>query len=287
MVAQQIMVDAALRDEGSPLNPEHAELLEAARALLEPALYEATDEVLRISMTREHATAKEPAETIAKFLAKTVQFRQHYGTATIVSSPIPRGEDLHRIWPTHIGNKPDAYGHPLVFESLGQIDIAALQADDIQVADVVWQRVQVLELLARMKERASREHGHCVYKHNFIADVSGASLSLLSSKMRAIITTLLSDVTEVAYPDALHKLWIINAPIAFRWIWAVVSPLMAESTRAKINILGGKEEYLPAMCERGGLAMDEVPEALGGTGKIQTSWEILRRQAAAPTEHND
>ena len=57
---------------------------------------------------------------------------------------------------------------------------------------------------------------------------------------------LASKVAQENYPEILGKMFIINAPMLFSGVWAVIKPWIDEKTRNKITIIGSgfKEKLL-------------------------------------------
>ena len=61
----------------------------------------------------------------------------------------------------------------MMYESLKQVDIPEILdgEGDIQLIELKAMRVQVLELVTRIKAQVSAAKGHTVYKHNVIFDM--------------------------------------------------------------------------------------------------------------------
>ncbi|KAH8057490.1 hypothetical protein JL721_9740 [Aureococcus anophagefferens] len=58
-------------------------------------------------------------------------------------------------------------------------------------------------------------------------------------------------------------MFLVNAPWSVRSVYAMVSPMIHEVTKAKIKILGGPSKYLPEL-EKHGVPRAAVPKSLGG-----------------------
>ena len=54
---------------------------------------------------------------------------------------------------------------------------------------------------------------------------------------------------------------IINAPLSFRGVWAVIRPWLDKKTQAKVEIFGGN--YMNRVKEL--IAQDQLPQIIGGT----------------------
>ena len=76
--------------------------------------------------------------------------------------------------------------------------------------------------------------------------------------MRCFHRTLKID--EAFYPETLHCLYMINTPIFFSAIWAIIRPWIHPETVKKIRLLG--TNYLPELLE--GIDIDQIPAEYGG-----------------------
>lgn len=47
-----------------------------------------------------------------------------------------------------------------------------------------------------------------------------------------------SKISQDNYPEMMGKMFIINSPLVFKTVWAVIKGWIDEKTRAKIEILG-------------------------------------------------
>ena len=77
----------------------------------------------------------------------------------------------------------------MMYESLKQVNIPEILdgKGDIQLRELKAMRVQVLELVTRIKAQMSAAKGHTIYKHNVIFDIAGLSGSIFSSRIRAVV----------------------------------------------------------------------------------------------------
>lgn len=101
--------------------------------------------------------------------------------------------------------------------------------------------------------------GHRIEQGLTIIDLTGGSMKILTKKVYALIQ-LASKVGSDYYPEIMGQMFIVNAPMLFTGVWAVVKGFIDEKTRKKITILGGK--YQKDLLE----LVDEnsLPDFLGG-----------------------
>jgi len=72
-----------------------------------------------------------------------------------------------------------------------------------------------------------------------ILDLNNGSMKVLSSKVYGLIQ-LASKVGSDYYPEIMGNMFIVNAPMLFTGVWAMVKGFIDEKTRKKIKICGGK-----------------------------------------------
>jgi len=66
-------------------------------------------------------------------------------------------------------------------------------------------------------------------------------MKLFSGKVRALVQ-LASKIGQDYYPEIMGAMFIVNAPMLFTGVWAIVKGFLDERTRNKIHIKGGKYE---------------------------------------------
>ena len=71
---------------------------------------------------------------------------------------------------------------------------------------------------------------------------------------------LAAQVGSDYYPEIMGNLFVVNAPMLFSGIWAVVKGFLDEKTRGKIKILGAN--FLPKLEEY--WHIDNIPDYMGG-----------------------
>jgi hypothetical protein len=69
--------------------------------------------------------------------------------------------------------------------------------------------------------------------------VTGVGLSHLSGEVKRLISTL-TKYDQDNYPEMLGRICIINAPMVFKAIWALIKPLLNPRTLSKIQVGAGR-----------------------------------------------
>lgn len=66
---------------------------------------------------------------------------------------------------------------------------------------------------------------------------AGVGVSHLSGEVKRLMSTL-TKYDQDNYPEMLGRICIINAPMVFKAIWALVKPLLNPRTLSKIQVRG-------------------------------------------------
>lgn len=160
----------------------------------------------------------------------------------------------------------DKLGRPVYIERLGQVDIAKLLQVTTNERMLQYTIYMYEKLTNYILPGCSIAAGKNIEQTLTILDLSGIYLSSFPS-----VFTLLSDISNVAqnyYPETLGKMFIINAPMLFYGVWALISPLLNEVTVKKISILGSS--YKTELLEY--IENENLPDFLGGTC-TSNNWE--------------
>ena len=66
------------------------------------------------------------------------------------------------------------------------------------------------------------------------------------------------------YPESIYKLFLVNAPFAFRAMWKMITPFVDEATLKKIQICGAGDNTTRNLFAKNGVTADQYPDFLGG-----------------------
>ena len=122
-----------------------------------------------------------------------------------------------------------------------------------------------VERVKVLKEALTEKFGRLTYKAVVILDMHSLGFKHCSSDyygaMRAMI-----DIDQYYYPEAVYRLYMINAPFIFKMAWKVIKRWLHPVTQEKVHILG--EDYVSVLKEL--IDLNELPEFLGGTCKCDS-----------------
>ena len=94
-----------------------------------------------------------------------------------------------------------------------------------------------------------------------VLDVQDMKLSQVTREFLALVKGIAA-IDKDQYPETLGKLFIINVPSVFPFVWRTVQFFLDPATAAKIEIFGAKKDWLPVLTEQIGL--ENMPSSYGG-----------------------
>jgi len=257
--------------EGPALTAEEREVLRQVRAKGGEEIEDMSNELLTRCL-RGYADYPDRVGDTAAAILKIVRWRKEMDMENLLGQKLEHHEAFNCNWECTVCGT-DSDGHVIQYESLATIKTSQLSANiengTVPLEALVKQRAQVYEAVDEYKklECARRIKGGSVIgrrnKSVYIFDLKGFSFSLLTAKIRLILKAVIG-VGGDYFPEAMATMYLINAPMAFRAAWAVISPWLHKITRDKIHILGNQAKYMPAF-KAAGVSLDQLPTIMGGT----------------------
>eukprot|EP00038_Savillea_parva_P006650 m.165000 g.165000 ORF g.165000 m.165000 type:complete len:340 (-) comp12500_c0_seq1:82-1101(-) len=177
-----------------------------------------------------------------------------------IEEPDPM-EPVYTALTPHLNAGFGREGEPLYFERTGIIDQNALLTY-AHPKDLVWRHVRQQQLFVRRAQEKSAELGTRVEKQIIILDLKGLSLWPNRRALGVFKETVRID--QAYYPERLKAVYIINAPLIFRPIWAAVRPWLDPVTKDKFHVLG--TSYQDVLLAK--ISPENLPEEYGGTMQI-------------------
>jgi hypothetical protein len=118
-----------------------------------------------------------------------------------------------------------------------------------------------IRLQERMRQKcrdSSARHGRIIEKQVVIMDLKGVPVFVEWACFKSLKEVI--GIDEGFYPETLKNLFVINAPVYFTALWAIVKPWLDPLTLQKIQILG--ENYYPTLSKY--IDDDVLPVEYGG-----------------------
>jgi len=89
-----------------------------------------------------------------------------------------------------------------------------------------------MKRLSDSKRAQSQKYKQLIYKHVMVMDMSGFSAAHFGQKHRHLVQEVIGEEQHL-FPETLYKLYLINAPFAFRMVWKIISNFVDPITYKK------------------------------------------------------
>lgn len=277
--------------EGSAFTEEEEEIFERVRAKVPAADVEAfdatwQDRLIRGLWTHNKGTADERFAETTEAFEKIARWRREKGIDDILTRRL-KGLDVVMKHIQMTAGGDDLYGHVVWVEQL--VDVAKLCSCELTTEEIVLVRAQATEAMESLKVQRSTQLGLTRYKQVYVLDVAPLAFGPLIR--RGDVRKLTGEIMGLGsayYPEGMWKIFIINTPLIFRTVYAIVSPMINAVTREKIKILGPPSKYLKEM-EKNGIPLNSVPKIVGGNHPGRSMLQEISDQLSgvAPDDDDD
>ena len=179
-------------------------------------------------------------------------------------------EDIYRELLPHSNCGYDVKGRPCYFEKTGLISCRfrdVINKEGMSSDRLVERHVQQQEMMMRRIEHASAESSEGISKQVVVFDLKNLSFALDFEAIDVFKRTI--QIDQDFYPERLQYFFMLNSPIFFSAIWAIIKPFVDPVTVDKFKILGSDfEETLFEFIDP-----SVVPKELGGSNE-SFQWEF-------------
>jgi hypothetical protein len=239
------------------LKPNERDAVAIVRAQLGPAATDLLDDyILRFLYARYNwKTEKFDTDASVIMLSSSLKWRAE-----------TRAQDLTTCWHSPSFNQyyPCAYhgrdkeGNHVFFERPGTMKIDELFTNFDEDA-LMKLHLIVMETGRRFydKSMGGRGSGGIVV----VMDLDGLSRSHLDKRVFAWLRGAAA-IDKLNYPEHLVKCFIINVGWVFRGAWAMIYPMLDKRTAEKVELLGGKDHYMPKLLAQ--MDASIIPAIFGG-----------------------
>eukprot|EP00878_Enallax_costatus_P021465 GHUV01022722.1.p1 GENE.GHUV01022722.1~~GHUV01022722.1.p1 ORF type:complete len:454 (+),score=138.54 GHUV01022722.1:1181-2542(+) len=194
-----------------------------------------------------------------KMWLDTLQWRQEYDVDNILDNFVFHEREQFLMAYPQGYHKTDKLGRPIYIQLLGKIDIGTLKQITTEERMIKF-HIQEYERCGKViMPICSKLAGRQIDQTFGIMDVKGVGMSHLSGEVKRLMTTM-TKYDQDNYPEMLGRICIINAPLVFKAIWALVKPLLNPRTLSKIQIC--QSNYTKDLLEW--IDAENLPEWLGG-----------------------
>jgi len=188
---------------------------------------------------------------------KMVEWRKETGVDKMLIEEDPNEHVFQCICP-HRHHGCDREGHPIYIERTGMIRVNEVVRHTSE-EDIVTRHVRFMEKMIERMIASSQNTNKYVGKMVLIHDMTGMRYTIEPAGFRIFRKT--THIDQTYYPECLKSMIIINAPLSFRGVWAIIKPWLDPKTRTKVEIYG--TNFHARLAEL--IAPEELPEIYGGT----------------------
>lgn len=185
-------------------------------------------------------------------LQATLNFREEHAVDTILSRPHPQLDICKLVLPHYFAGR-DPTNHVIFVQRPGLIQMQLAEVNNITTEDLLHHYIWTLEYCWNVLEPRPDQ------TMTSVIDLEG--LSFGSVKQMFGFVKEFVNVMSLHYPQRSYKTLLINSPRWFHTLYRMISPILRESTKSKIQILSGGKKQRDMLQE---LLGDVVPRELLG-----------------------
>jgi hypothetical protein len=163
-------------------------------------------------------------------LNKTLQWRREHDIDNLLAKPHSKFDLCKAVFPHYFIGR-DKGNHILFVQRPALLDLEKAEAIGLSMDDLLMHYVYVNEYLWQILE-AEDPFGEMTS----VIDMTGIKIAVLRRKTLVAFVKKLVATMDSHYPQRAHKTLVLNAPKWFNVLFKVLSPLMRESTKKKIEI---------------------------------------------------
>ena len=240
--------------EWDALTPAELGCLRAVREQLGPAAFDEVPLDVLVCFVRGSVDEKDWAATTASHLRDTLQWRAEStfcASANLEAPPSGRAAFEAAFQAGPVGHDRD--GRAIIVERLGRVaprDFCTAWPSAAFMSHCIYNKEATRSLCREL----SHGNGRRLYKVVVILDLAGLGLQHGSRAFLQLLQLYVAKFDH-SYPEFMTSMIMINAPLVFNAVWALVKPMLPAETVAKVQVYGGERQYRPAF-ERAGFTFD-------------------------------
>ena len=166
-----------------------------------------------------------------KSLKDTLEWRRKQGIDDLLNQPHPKFDIAKRVFPHYFLDQRDTAGHIVFVQHPAKLDLDMAKANNLIDEDLLMHYVYVNEYLWQVLEGKS-----ALATMTSIIDLHGLQLGILRRRDVMSFVKKFVSTMDSYYPQRAHKTLVLNCPKWFNTLYKIVSPLMRETTKSKIEI---------------------------------------------------
>lgn len=200
-------------------------------------------------------------------LDAAIQWRRKHEIDNILNIPHPKFDLCKAVYPHYfLGRNTD--GHVVFVQHPARINLQRARDNKLTEEELLMHYVYVNEYLWQIVEAEN-----ALATMTSVIDLQGLNLGILRQMdILNFVKTFVSTMDSY-YPQRAHQTLVVNTPKWFQTIYKLLSPLMRDTTKAKISILSrGKAQDEALKKHLGPEVEKKVPDS------FWSSWKPPRRR---------
>lgn len=197
-------------------------------------------------------------KNVATLFHATLKWRQEADIDGSQHKRYPKYKEMKKYFPFgwHGTTK---YGHPIHYDCPGYLQVEPLMKI-VTLDELVDYHVAVQEYMANdLMQSQTEKTGRRIHQIFVIIDCQNAGRAQMTNVVRNYLQRT-SILDQQHYPDAMVRMFIINAPWIFSAFWKLLKVFLNERTRNKTHIYGS--DYMKHLSEF--IDEDQLPTFAGG-----------------------
>jgi len=170
---------------------------------------------------------------------------------------MPYAVKFNSVYPHCQFHRVDRLGQPLSLERVGYAN-PDLVTKILTLDEITEYHLYHMENKLGLLERLGAETGHIVRTCK-IMDLSGLGTKHLNTSGLGYFRELLH-LSQIHYPEMLGRVYLVNSPWVFKFVWKIVKPWLNEQTLSKVVICG--DDYQQVLLRN--IDSKNLPKYLGG-----------------------
>lgn len=226
-----------------------------------------------------HAGNREKAEAS---LAMTLEWRKENKIDSILARPHSKFDICKQVFPTSFLGR-DPQGHVIFLQRPALIDIELAKRNKIKKEELLEHYIYMNEYLWQVLE-GDKPLGTMVS----ILDLTGLNMGVLRKRDYVAFFKLFVSVMDSHYPQRAHKTLVINSPKWVNTLYRIVSPVLRQETKSRIEILSkGKKQDDVLKRYLGPKAAQLLPKSFWSSSSSSNSTTKGSKAQVAPEEEEE
>ncbi|ETW04697.1 hypothetical protein H310_03855 [Aphanomyces invadans] len=188
-------------------------------------------------------------------------------TSCILSESLPHYSVIKELYP-HYYHKRGYENEPVYYEKPGQLNLTALKARGVTLADLTKSYAFMTEFLWQVVEASADRRSISV------VDVAGIGFFSFDNDVIEYMRSVAA-YTKERHPNRCGCIFVVNVPSWFDTIWRVVQTLVGPGVRKKITLVKESDNVLDALRTR--IPVENIPTEYGGLSVGHSDEELALR----------